>query len=112
MIGMALGMLLAHITMEHPTIIWFSFLSLTVFHMYANYKAVRCLNLTTLNCERSSILLLHFMETGQVFSPKEVSVLEHVLPLWVSSWSSKSTKFLYTRVRLGVRVSSLNSPEM
>lgn len=31
----------------------------------ANYKAVRCLNLTTLNCERCSILLLHFMETGQ-----------------------------------------------
>ncbi|KAI7757745.1 hypothetical protein M8C21_031757 [Ambrosia artemisiifolia] len=112
MIGMALGMLLAHITMEHPTIIWFSFLSLTVFHMYANYKAVRCLNLTTLNCERSSLLLLHFMETGQVFSPKEVSVLEHVLPLWVSSWSSKRTKFLYTQVRLGVRVSSLSSLEM
>ncbi|XP_076905326.1 protein root UVB sensitive 3-like [Bidens hawaiensis] len=112
MIGMALGMLLAHITMGHPMIIWFSFLSLTVFHMYANYKAVRCLNLTTLNCERSSILLMHFMKTGQVLSPKEVSVLEHVLPLWVSSWSSDHNKFLYTRVRLGVRVSSLNSLEM
>ncbi|KAL8218739.1 hypothetical protein R6Q57_022112 [Mikania cordata] len=112
MIGMALGMLLAHVTMGHPTFIWFSFLSLTVFHMYANYKAVKCLNLTTLNCERSSILLLHFMETGQVLSPKDVSVLEHVLPLWASPWSSKSTKFLYTRVHLGVRVSLLNSLEM
>ncbi|XP_023773241.1 protein root UVB sensitive 3 isoform X3 [Lactuca sativa] len=112
MIGMALGMLLAHITMGHSTIIWFSFLSLTMFHMYANYKAVRCLNLTTLNCERSSILLLHFMETGGVLSPKEVSVLEHVLPLWMSSWSSKNTKSLYTRVCLGIRVSSLNTLEM
>ncbi|KAJ9554275.1 hypothetical protein OSB04_018320 [Centaurea solstitialis] len=65
MMGMALGMLLAHITMGHSMIIWLSFLSLTMFHMYANYKAVRCLNLTTLNCERSSILLLHFMETGR-----------------------------------------------
>lgn len=80
--------------------------------MYANYKAVRCLNLTTLNCERSSILLLHFMETGGVLSPKEVSVLEHVLPLWMSSWSSKNTKSLYTRVCLGIRVSSLNTLEM
>ncbi|KAL4574329.1 hypothetical protein LXL04_021158 [Taraxacum kok-saghyz] len=121
MIGMALGMLLAHITMGHSTIIWLSFLSLTMFHMYevnfifmylANYKAVRCLNLTTLNCERSSILLQHFMETGGVLSPKEVSNLEHVLPLWMSSWISKSTKSLYTRVRLGVRVSSLDSLEM
>ncbi|XP_024989993.1 protein root UVB sensitive 3 [Cynara cardunculus var. scolymus] len=112
MMGMALGMFLAHITMGHSTIIWFSFLSLTMFHMYANYKAVRCLNLTTLNCERSSILLLHFMETGRVLSPKEVSDLEHVLPLWISSWSSKRTKLLYARVRLGARVSSLDSLEM
>lgn len=37
MIGMALGMLLAHLTMGHSIAIWFSFLSLTVFHMYGQY---------------------------------------------------------------------------
>ncbi|KAG5532755.1 hypothetical protein RHGRI_027156 [Rhododendron griersonianum] len=112
MIGMALGMLLAHVTMGYPLAIWLSFLSLTMLHMYANYKAVRCLSLTTLNCERSSILLLHFLKTGQVLSPEQVSVMEHVLPLWITSWSSKNTKFLHTRVRLGVRVSSLSHQEM
>ncbi|CAM8942904.1 unnamed protein product [Rhodiola kirilowii] len=35
MIGMALGMLLARITMGHALLTWISFLSLTVFHMYA-----------------------------------------------------------------------------
>lgn len=35
------------------------------FFLAANYKAVRCLALTSLNAERSSILLQHFMETGQ-----------------------------------------------
>ncbi|KAH1264758.1 Protein root UVB sensitive 3 [Glycine max] len=65
MIGMALGMLVARLTIGHPLAIWFSFLSLTVFHMYANYRAVRCLALNSLNPERSSILLQHFMETGQ-----------------------------------------------
>ncbi|MQL88476.1 hypothetical protein Taro_021039 [Colocasia esculenta] len=65
MIGMALGMLLAHITRGQPLAIWFSFLSLTMFHMFANYKAVRSLSLTTLNDERSSLLLQHFMKTGQ-----------------------------------------------
>ncbi|KAL6560091.1 Protein root UVB sensitive 3 [Orobanche hederae] len=34
MIGMALGMLLAHITMSHSMVIWFCFLFLTIFHMY------------------------------------------------------------------------------
>ncbi|EOY01699.1 Uncharacterized protein TCM_011535 isoform 2, partial [Theobroma cacao] len=112
MIGMALGMLVARITTENPLAIWFSFLSLTMFHMYANYKAVRCLALDSLNFERSSILLQHFIETGQVLSPKQVSTMEHVLPLCTTLRSSKSTKFLHTRVKLGLRVSSLDHPEM
>ncbi|XP_073155994.1 protein root UVB sensitive 3 [Henckelia pumila] len=113
MIGMALGMLLAHITLGHSLAIWFCFLSLTIFHMYANYKAVRCLSLSTMNCERSSIILSHFMETGQVLSPKQVSVMEHVLPLWMTSWTEKSSiEYLHPRVQLGVRLSSLNSKEL
>ncbi|KAL8112045.1 protein root UVB sensitive 3 isoform X2 [Apium graveolens] len=112
MVGMALGMLLAHITMGHSIAIWFSFLSLTVFHMYANYKAVRCLSLTTLNCERSSILLLHYMETGQILTPKQVSITEHVLPLWITSWTSRKATHLYTRVYLGARISSVDGIEL
>lgn len=34
MIGMAVGMLLAQITMGHPLAIWFCFLSLTFFHIF------------------------------------------------------------------------------
>ncbi|PON64665.1 Root UVB sensitive family [Trema orientale] len=112
MTGMAMGMLLARITMGHPLAIWFSFLSLTMFHMYANYKAVRCLALTSLNPQRSSILLQHFMETGQVLSPEQVSKMEHILPIWASSRRSKGLKLMHMRVRLGVRVSSLSQPEL
>ncbi|KAJ6689911.1 hypothetical protein OIU85_006226 [Salix viminalis] len=112
MIGMALGMILARITMGLPLAIWLSFLSLTVFHMYANYRAVRCLALTSLNIERSTILFQHFMETGQVLSPEQVSRTEHVLPTWITSWSSKKVKLLHANVRLGVRVSSLDHQEM
>nr|GMD90732.1 protein root UVB sensitive 3 [Ipomoea batatas] len=110
MIGMAFGMLLARITNGHAIAIWISFLSLTIFHMYANYKAVSCLSLTTLNCERSSILLSHFFKTGQVLSPKQVSTMEHILPLWMTSWSPKST--LHKNVSLGVRITSLKFHEM
>ncbi|KAL6570939.1 hypothetical protein OROGR_000489 [Orobanche gracilis] len=111
MVGMALGMLLAHITMGHSMAIWFCFLSLTIFHM-SNYKAVRCLSLATLNCERSSILLSYYMETGQVPSPEHVSVMEHVLPRWMTSWRANSVKYLHQRVRLDVRISSLSSDEL
>ncbi|MBA0805658.1 hypothetical protein Gohar_005153 [Gossypium harknessii] len=112
MIGMALGMLLARITTGNPVAIWFSFLSLTMFHMYANYKAVRCLTLDSLNFERSSILLQHFIESGQVLSPKQVSTMEHVLPLWTTLRLSKSAKPLHTNVKLGLRVSTLDHSEI
>ncbi|XP_068655681.1 protein root UVB sensitive 3 [Aristolochia californica] len=112
MIGMLLGMFLAHITMGNPLAIWVSFLALTVFHMYANYKAVRCLCLSTLNNKRSSILLQHFMSSGQVLSPQQVSEMEPVLPFWISSWCSRGTKFVDQRIHLGVRVSLLTYTEI
>lgn len=112
MAGMAVGMLLARVTMGHSLAIWFSFLLLTIFHMYANYRAVRCLSLNTLNGERSSILLQNFMETGKVLSPQKVSTEEHILPLWLNPWSSQSFRHLYKRIHLGVKVSSLSDADM
>ncbi|KAL2901105.1 Protein root UVB sensitive 3 [Bienertia sinuspersici] len=112
MVGMALGMFLAHVTGGQSLAIWFSFLSLTMFHMYANYKAVRCLSLDTLNGERSSLLVQYFMKTGQVLSAEKISVEEHVLPLWLNPWSAKTFKCLHSCIRLGVKVSSLNHAEM
>uniref|UniRef100_A0A0D3FFE6 Protein root UVB sensitive/RUS domain-containing protein n=1 Tax=Oryza barthii TaxID=65489 RepID=A0A0D3FFE6_9ORYZ len=50
MLGMGLGMLLAHVTRGHA---------------FANYKAVQSLSLTTLNYERSSIMLQYFMDNGE-----------------------------------------------
>ncbi|XP_052113539.1 protein root UVB sensitive 3 [Arachis duranensis] len=112
MIGMALGMLVARITIGHPLAIWVCFLSLTLFHMYANYQAVRCLALTSLNPERTTIHLQHFMKTGKVLSPEQVSAKEHVLPLNLTVWSSKNADLLYTKVHLGTRVSSLDNMEI
>ncbi|PKA50355.1 glutamate N-acetyltransferase / amino-acid N-acetyltransferase [Apostasia shenzhenica] len=112
MIGMALGMLLAHLTKGQPLAVWVSFLFLTLFHMYANYKAVRCLSLTTLNKERSALLLQNFIKTSQVLSPQQVSMMEHVFPVWSYPWSFRKGKPLYRRIHLGVKVSSLNHPDM
>uniref|UniRef100_A0A7N0UBC3 Protein root UVB sensitive 3 n=1 Tax=Kalanchoe fedtschenkoi TaxID=63787 RepID=A0A7N0UBC3_KALFE len=107
MIGMALGMLLARITMGHALSTWISFLSLTVFHMYANYRAVRCLSLTSLNCERTSILLRYFMKTGQVLLPQQVSKMEHVLPIWTTGSALNGA-----RVHIGIRISQLDESTM
>ncbi|CAD6210190.1 unnamed protein product [Miscanthus lutarioriparius] len=112
MLGMGLGMLLAHITRGHALSVWTSFLSLTVFHMYANYKAVQSLSLTTLNYERASILLQYFKECGEVLAPQKVSQLEHILPFW-STWRKlNKIKLPHERVHLGAKASMLTHSDM
>ncbi|KAL6645149.1 hypothetical protein ACP70R_016757 [Stipagrostis hirtigluma subsp. patula] len=112
MLGMGLGMLLAHITRGHALSVWASFLSLTIFHMYANYKAVQSLSLTTLNYERASILLQYFMECGEVLAPQQVSRQEHILPFWPSFRKLVRIKLPHERVHLGAKASMLTHSDM
>lgn len=112
MLGMGLGMLLAHITRGHALSVWVSFLSLTIFHMYANYKAVQSLSLTTLNYERASILLQCFKEFGEVLAPQQVSRHEHILPFW-SSWRKLiRIKLPHERLHLGAKASMLTHTDI
>lgn len=110
MVGMLLGMVLARLTAGNVVALWVSFLLLTAFHMYANYRAVRSLCLTSLNAERTSILLRAFKEGRKVPTPREVADHEHLLPQiprlpWQKpragdAWLPKSVLF-------GVPISSL-----
>lgn len=59
-----------------------------------------------------SSLIWRFHALVSVLSPKHVSSMEHVLPLWMTSWNLKGGDSLYKQVRLGVRVSSLDSLAM
>lgn len=103
--GMLLGMLLAKLTSGNTGAIWLCFLALTGFHMYANYRAVRCLCLTSLNRERAKIVLHAFLSTGKVLSPADVSVREKVLPQ-ISSVMHLVYKS-NQRVTFGARISSI-----
>lgn len=55
------------------------FLCLTVLHIYANYRAVSCLVIPTLNKARLSLVLTHLNSTGQVLGPREANRLERVI---------------------------------
>lgn len=52
------------------------------------------------------------LNTFSVLSPKQVSTMEHVLPVWTTLRLLKSVKHLHTDVKLGSRVSSLDHLEM
>eukprot|EP00271_Cylindrocystis_brebissonii_P007719 TRINITY_DN21357_c0_g1_i1.p1 TRINITY_DN21357_c0_g1~~TRINITY_DN21357_c0_g1_i1.p1 ORF type:complete len:265 (+),score=43.25 TRINITY_DN21357_c0_g1_i1:65-796(+) len=81
MVGMLLGMLLARLTAHRPLALWSVFLALTAFHVFANFRAMRSLCLTSLNLERASILLDHFVRERKALSPQQVPMLERALPL-------------------------------
>lgn len=112
MIGMLLGMLLAHVTAGHPAAMWSSFLLLTLFHMFANYQAVRCLCLNSLNEERTSVLLKCFITNGQVLTPKDVSAMEHLLPNWMRLRMLTRDRLFNVPVKLGAKISSLSQSDM
>ncbi|GJP46950.1 hypothetical protein CLOM_g6189 [Closterium sp. NIES-68] len=81
MVGMLVGMLVGGMVADSVLLLWAAFLLLTAFHVYANYRAVRSLCLTSLNRERAALLLLAYRGEGkQVLSPPVVSNQERLIP--------------------------------
>ncbi|XGW08037.1 hypothetical protein V3C99_010842, partial [Haemonchus contortus] len=66
-------------------IIWSLFLVFTLIHLYANYRAVRSLNMETLNLKRTTLLIRTWLESGKVMSVTECNKRE---PLF-SSFGSR-----------------------
>ncbi|KAM3571786.1 hypothetical protein VYU27_006190 [Nannochloropsis oceanica] len=102
-----------------PTAAWPVFLFLTALHVYANYKGVVALQLFSLNTQRASLLIHHFLKHDVrsrssnasshspppflLLTPSQVKTREKVYqPLW--SW------LLAQQPLMGCRVSDLSLP--
>lgn len=59
--------------------IWSLFCWVTVTHIYANYKAVKCLKLRTLNTSRFSLLVRDFLKYNNVNSVSRINDEESVI---------------------------------
>ncbi|KAJ3104045.1 hypothetical protein HDU97_009592 [Phlyctochytrium planicorne] len=58
---------------------WFCFLFFTSLHLYFNYKAVKSVVINTLNTQRASLLISHFLQTASVATPRAIAQQEGVL---------------------------------
>ncbi|KAL6561430.1 hypothetical protein OROMI_017031 [Orobanche minor] len=58
------------------------------------------------------IVCLGSISRSFIPSLEQVSVMEHVLTRWMTSWRANNVKYLHQRVSLGVRISSLNSDKV
>jgi len=71
LVGLSLSYWFSKFANQSSRSIWVTFFSLTAFHVYANYRALRCLQLRTLNKSRLAVIVPHFLaaQTDAVFSP-------------------------------------------
>lgn len=83
LIGLVLGSSLAYIVGESEVLIWSSFFSLLVLHMYANYRLVKVLVFTSINCQRAWLLAV--CNTNASFpSPEQLAAKETLSrPIWL-----------------------------
>ncbi|GMF24022.1 unnamed protein product [Phytophthora lilii] len=73
--GLMFGMYFANAVNSSPQAVWVAFLLLTVVHVFANYHAVSCLCIPTVNCSRGLILVQRFLASGN--KPGKESVADH-----------------------------------
>ncbi|EEY65367.1 uncharacterized protein PITG_17025 [Phytophthora infestans T30-4] len=73
--GLMFGMYFANAVNSSPHAVWMAFLVLTLVHVYANYNAVSCLCIPTVNCSRGLILVQRFLMSGN--KPGKENVADH-----------------------------------
>ncbi len=79
LIGLVLGLWCTYQLDGAVTQTWILFVVLTLLHVYANYKGLSALVLTTLNAQRLSILINEFQLGGSdVLSPADVARREQI----------------------------------
>lgn len=80
LIGLLVGTLIVRVIEDHTSVVYLMIL-LVFAHLWMNYLGVRCVQMTTLNRQRASILFREYLESGKVLSPAEVAKREYII-LW------------------------------
>jgi hypothetical protein len=75
LVGLILGMLITTLFDSNRTFAWISFIILTLLHVYANFKAVRSLNFSTVNRSRLWLLTSRFVASQSSSSDAPIQSL-------------------------------------
>lgn len=78
-VGSLLGMALTQRVADHIRAAWLVFAALTVLHVWANVRAMRCLVLVSLSPGRMALLHEHWLAHGVVLTPRDVAARESLL---------------------------------
>ncbi|XP_075998962.1 RUS family member 1 isoform X2 [Genypterus blacodes] len=76
--GLLVSLILIPLVTDNPTLTLSLFFLFTIFHLFANYKAVRAVVMETLSEARLSIVLQQYLRDGQILSPPAANQREPV----------------------------------
>ena len=71
-IGLIFGLLFAKTIANYHASTWTFFIALTIIHTIANYKAVKCLRLSTVNRTRAWLLVMNHLEDSKCITNMSV----------------------------------------
>lgn len=77
LVGLLVGSLVVGLVQDKRAVVYLM-IALVLGHLWMNYRAVRCVNLRTLNKRRATILY-EFMESFAVWTPSAVAMEERIL---------------------------------
>ncbi|KAM7540012.1 hypothetical protein Aperf_G00000043558 [Anoplocephala perfoliata] len=109
LLALFLNLILVSMITGNSALVWLIFIVLTPVHIYCNWRAVRCLEFTTLNRVRFNILIQNWLRQfkkhrdclPRVLSVREVNFLEPILLPFIQSPTCRKT------IRLGCSFESL-----
>jgi hypothetical protein len=101
--GLLCGLYIATFLEVTPAQSWVAFVSLTILHVVANWRAVTCLTFNTLNCNRAALAVDAYIadmvvkDVGELYSKQDLRPdnIARVEPLLPSSWWRRGTSVFF-----------------
>ncbi|KAI0010524.1 vitamin B6 photo-protection and homoeostasis-domain-containing protein [Xylariaceae sp. FL0662B] len=78
LLGMLAGSLFVQVVHARPAV-WASMAALIVLHLWTNYRAVRSVQMRTLNRQRATIIVAEYLRHGVILRPDQVAARECIL---------------------------------
>lgn len=92
LLGMLVGTLVVR-WVEDKQVVWVLMMLLAGLHLAMNYRAVRCVQMRSLNRQRATIVFREWLEHGTVLTPEQVSQRESILRNGRGNLASKTGEY-------------------
>lgn len=92
LLGMLVGSLVVRMV-EDKQVVWVLMVLLVGVHLAMNYRAVRCVEMRTLNRQRATIVFREWLDHGAVLTPAQVAQRESILYRGRGNISSKTGEY-------------------